>query len=70
MIASQITQLVLMSTFIFYYIRSAVYDAPMTLPTVMMDRRDWFVCSMSLLPFVTTVVPIPPVLDTPKIELR
>ncbi|KAK8800484.1 hypothetical protein WA171_005115 [Blastocystis sp. BT1] len=39
-IASQITQLVLMSTFIFYYIRSAVYDAPMTLPTVMMDRRD------------------------------
>lgn len=39
-IISQITQLVLMSTFIFYYIRSAVNDAPMVLPTFGIDRRD------------------------------
>ncbi|KAK8798635.1 hypothetical protein WA588_003715, partial [Blastocystis sp. NMH] len=34
-ITSQVLQLVLMSTFIYYYIRSAMMDAPMVLPTVM-----------------------------------
>lgn len=43
-ITSQILQLVLMASFIFYYVRAAVQDAPMVLPTSMMDRRDWSVC--------------------------
>ena len=43
-ITSQILQLVLMSTFIYYYIRSAMMDAPMVLPTVMNDRSDSRVC--------------------------
>ncbi len=43
-ILSQITQLALMASFIFYYIRAAMQDAPMILPTSMGDRRDWGVC--------------------------
>ena len=45
-IVSQITQLVLMGTCIYYYIRAAVTDAPMVLPTSMGDRRDFCVCSI------------------------
>ena len=39
-IISQVTQLCLMASFIFYYIRAAITDAPMVLPTIMSDRRD------------------------------
>ena len=43
-IASQITQLALMASFIFYYLRAAFSDTPLILPTSMADRRDWSVC--------------------------
>ena len=39
-IVSQITQLVLMASYVFYYLRSAIYDAPMVLPTSLDMRSD------------------------------
>ena len=39
-ILSQLTQLVLMCSYVFHYVRAAINDSPMILPTVMSDRRD------------------------------
>ena len=53
-ILSQISQLALMASYVFYYLRSwglerrlrgrAIYDAPMVLPTSLDMRSDFFVC--------------------------
>ncbi|KAK8816271.1 endoplasmic reticulum retaining receptor [Blastocystis sp. ATCC 50177/Nand II] len=39
-ILSQVAQLGLMASYVFYYLRSAIYDSPMVLPTSMDMRAD------------------------------